>query len=124
MEDMKIVRSLEYSCLLIKGVTQTIKEEIKQQKNGTISMLLNENLLGNVVAGKGVTKAVDEVRRAGEEFLFHHILWLILRYKSIFARKVKETEGLRNMYQKKAPDRVLRDGSFAIAINLQYDEYQ
>lgn len=124
MEDMKIVRSLEYSCLLIKGVTQTIKEEIKQQKNGTISMLLNENLLGNVVTGKGVTKAGDEVRRAGEDFLFHHILWLILRYKSIFARKVKETEGLRNMYQKKAPDRVLRDGSFAIAINLQYDEYQ
>lgn len=74
MEDMKIVRSLEYSCLLIKGVTQTIKEEIKQQKNGTISMLLNENLLGNVVAGKGVTKAGDEVRRAGEDFLFYHIL--------------------------------------------------
>ena len=71
---MKIVRSLEYSCLLIKGVTQTIKEEIKQQKNGTISMLLNENLLGNVVAGKGVTKAGDGVRRAGENFLFYHIL--------------------------------------------------
>ena len=124
MEDMKIVRSLEYSCLLIKGVTQTIKEEIKQQKNGTISMLLNENLLGNVVVGKGVTKAGDGVRRAGEDFLFYHILWQILRYKSIFARKVKEVEGLRNMYQKKAPDRALRDRSFAISVNLQYDEYQ
>ena len=42
----------------------------------------------------------------------------------MFARKVKEVEGLRNMYQKKAPDRALRDRSFAISVNLQYDEYQ
>ena len=35
MEDiMRIVRSLEESCLLIKGVSEAIKNEAKEQKGG------------------------------------------------------------------------------------------
>ena len=39
MEDiMKIVKSLEESGLLIKGITETIKIEAKEQKGGFLSM--------------------------------------------------------------------------------------
>ena len=47
---MKIVKSLEESCLLIKGVSETIKNQAKEQKEGFISMLLctsGASLLGN-----------------------------------------------------------------------------
>ena len=42
MEDIiKIVKSLEDSGLLLKGVTETIQNEIKEQKGGFLSMLLH-----------------------------------------------------------------------------------
>ena len=37
---MKIVRSFEQSALLIKGVSETIKNEAKEQKGGFVGMLL------------------------------------------------------------------------------------
>ena len=37
---MKIVKSLEESGLLIKGGSETIKNEAKEQKRGFLSMLL------------------------------------------------------------------------------------
>ena len=37
---MKIVQALEDSHILLKGVTKTIKNEIKEQKGGFLSMLL------------------------------------------------------------------------------------
>ena len=41
MDDiMKIVNSLEDSGLLIKGVSETIKNDAKEQKGGFLSMLL------------------------------------------------------------------------------------
>ena len=41
MEDiLKIVKSLEDSVLLLEGVSETIKNEAKEQKGGFISMLL------------------------------------------------------------------------------------
>ena len=41
MEDiMKIVKSLEDSGLLLKGVTETVQNEIKEQKEGFLSMVL------------------------------------------------------------------------------------
>ena len=41
MEDiMKIVKSLEESGLLIKGISKTIKNEGKEQKGGFLQMLL------------------------------------------------------------------------------------
>ena len=69
MEDIiKIVKSLEDSGLLLKGVTETVQNEIKEQKGGFLSMLLGTlgaaSLLGNILAGKGVNRAGEGVVRA------------------------------------------------------------
>ena len=37
---IKIVKSLEDSGLLLKGVSETIQNEVKEQKEGFLSMLL------------------------------------------------------------------------------------
>ena len=55
--DIKIVRSLEDSGLLLKVVSKTIQNEAKEQKGGFLSMLLGKlgaNLLGNILVGKGI----------------------------------------------------------------------
>ena len=63
MEDtIKIVTSLKDSGLLLKGVSETIQNEAKEQKGGFLSMLLGTlgaRLLGNILAGKGVIRAGD-----------------------------------------------------------------
>ena len=54
---LKIVKSLEVSGLLIKGVTQAVQNEVKEQKGGSFSMLLGTlaaSLLGNLLTGKGI----------------------------------------------------------------------
>ena len=61
MEDIiKIVKSLEDSGLLLKGVSETIQNETKDQKGGLLRILLgtlDASLLGNMLAGKGVVRA-------------------------------------------------------------------
>ena len=58
MEDIfKIVKSLEDSGLLLQGISETIKNEVKEQKGGFLSMLLGANLLGNMLTGKGFIRA-------------------------------------------------------------------
>ena len=68
MKDLiKIVKSLEDSGLLLKGVTETVQNEVKEQKGGFLSALLGTlgaSLLGN--PGKGVNKKGKGIRRAGE----------------------------------------------------------
>ena len=57
---MKIVMSLEDAGLLIKGITETIKNEAKEQKGRFLNMLLDTlgaSLLANMSAGKGVIAA-------------------------------------------------------------------
>ena len=52
---IKIVKSLENSGLLLKGVTETVQNEVKEQKGGFLSMLLGTlgaSLLGNLLTGK------------------------------------------------------------------------
>ena len=61
---MKTAKLLEESGLLIKGVSGTIKNEVrgKRTKNGFLSMLLGTlaaGILGNELAGKGVIKASE-----------------------------------------------------------------
>ena len=55
MEDIiKIVKSLEDSDLLLKGVTETVKNEVNEQKRGFLTMLLGKlgaGLLGNILTG-------------------------------------------------------------------------
>ena len=57
---IKIVKSLEDSGLLLKGVTQTVQNEVKEEKRGFLSMLLGTfgaSLLGNLLTGRGVYRA-------------------------------------------------------------------
>ena len=68
---IKIVKSLEDSGLLIKGVSETIKNEAREQKGGFIGMLLDilgASLLENLLTGNGViaTSQGQGTIRAGE----------------------------------------------------------
>ena len=69
---IKIVKFLEDSGLLLKGVTRTFQNEVKEQKGGFLSMLLGTlgaGLLGNILAGKGrgINRAGEGIIRAGYE---------------------------------------------------------
>ena len=69
MNIMKIVKSLEECGLLIKGFSQTIKNEAKEQKGRFLGMLLGSlgaNLLLNLLRGKGTTRAGESKIREGE----------------------------------------------------------
>ena len=50
-EFLKIVNSLEQSCLLKKGVSETIKNEAKKEKGEFVGMLLGASLLRNLLEG-------------------------------------------------------------------------
>ena len=68
---IKIVKSLEGSGLLLKGVTETVQNEVKEQKGGFLSMLLGTlgaSLLGNLLTGKGIYRAGKGkgINRVGE----------------------------------------------------------
>ena len=76
---IKIIKSLENSGLLLKGVSETVQNEVKEQKGGFFSMLLGTlgaSLLGNLLTvkevyragkgkGKGILRAGEGVLRAG-----------------------------------------------------------
>ena len=69
MNIMKIVKSLEECGLLIKGFSQTIKNEAKEQNGRFLGMLLGSlgaNLLLNLLRGKGTTTAGESKIREGE----------------------------------------------------------
>ena len=76
---MKIIKALENSGILLKGVSKTIKIETKEQKGGFLYMLLGTlgtTLLGNLLSGgkgsvasrandEGIMRAGDGIVRAG-----------------------------------------------------------
>ena len=74
---IKIVKSLEDFGLLLKGVAETVQNEVKEQKGGFLSILLGTlgaPLLGNILTGwgvyragkgKGVLRACEGIVRAG-----------------------------------------------------------
>ena len=67
---IKIIKSLEYSVLSLKGVTETVQNEVKEQKGGFLSMLLgtlSASSLGNLLTGKGVIASeAHGIYRAGK----------------------------------------------------------
>ena len=80
MDDLiKIVKSLEDSGLLSKGITESVQNEIREQKGGFPSMLLGTlgaSLLRNLLTGKGafhvrkrVSRKFKGIYRAGEEIV-------------------------------------------------------
>ena len=68
LEDIiKVVKSLEDSSLLLKGVIETIQNKAKEQKGEFLSMLLGTlgaSLLGNIFPSKGVNIAGEGIVRA------------------------------------------------------------
>ena len=96
MRDMKTVKSLRDSGLLIKDVTQTTENEPKEQQDGFLGMVLSvqlcglnhqlwsllcllayfpislqkvcASLFGNMLASKGVIRLGGGVHRAGQDF--------------------------------------------------------
>ena len=57
---IKIIKSLEDSGVLIKGVSETMQNEAKEQKSGILGMLLSTAdaiLLGKMFIEKGVNRA-------------------------------------------------------------------
>ena len=72
IEDIiKIVKSLEDSGLLLKGVTETVQNEVKEQKEGFLIMLLGTlgaRVLGNLLTGEGRYRAGkgEGINRVGE----------------------------------------------------------
>ena len=70
---LKIVKSLEYSGVLLKGVTETIHNDISEQKGGFLSMFLGtlgasllSDLLIKNLSGKGAVRARKGTVRAVE----------------------------------------------------------
>ena len=62
-----LIKSLEDSGLLLKGVSKTIQNEAKEQKGLFLSLLLgtlSASLLGNILAGKGMNRAGEGIVRA------------------------------------------------------------
>ena len=56
---MKIIKALEDTNILLKGVTKTIKNETKEEKGGFLSMFLGTlraSLLENLSKGKGIVR--------------------------------------------------------------------
>ena len=69
---LKIVKSLEDSGISLKGVSETIQHEAKEQRGGFLGMLLGTlgaSLLGDILSkslsGKGVIRAGKGKIRAG-----------------------------------------------------------
>ena len=76
---MKIIKALEKSGILLKGVSKTIKDETKEKRGGFLSMLLGTlgaSLLGNLLSGgkmsvasrakgEGIMGAGDGIVRTG-----------------------------------------------------------
>ena len=68
---MKKVKYLEESGLLTKFVSETIKNEAKEQKEGFVWILLGTlgaSLLGNLLTGKGTIRVGEGTNRAGGNF--------------------------------------------------------
>ena len=70
---IKMVKSLEDSGVLLKGASETIQNEAKEQRGGFLSMLLGTlgaSLLGDILSkglsGKGVIRVGEGTIRAGE----------------------------------------------------------
>ena len=71
MNIMRIFKFLEEYGLLIKGVSETIKNESKEQKGKFLSMFLGTlgaSLLGNLSTRKDTIRAGEGSIRAGQDF--------------------------------------------------------
>ena len=70
MNDIKkIIKALEKSGLLVKSISEIIKNEAKEQKGGFLGIILGifgARLLRNLLTGKETIRAGEGTFRAGE----------------------------------------------------------
>ena len=65
MQDLlKIVKSLEDSSILLDGITEIVKNEVREQKGGFLSMLLG-TLWSKNLSGRGLIRGRDGTIRGG-----------------------------------------------------------
>ena len=87
---MKIVKCLEESRLLIKGVSEAIKNEPKEHKGGSLSMLLSTfgaTLLGSLLTCKGTIWVGEKTVRAEKYFQCCLTFWLIVKHEKMLSER-------------------------------------
>ena len=135
---MKIIKALENSGTLLKGVSKAIKNETKEQKGGFLSMLLGTlgaSLLGNLLSGgKGIMRAGegsvvsrikgDGIVRAGEGSGSKKNLNLLLPFHPLPNIEIREyyknEPRFNGVYSRNNLPKTIRKGAYVI--NL--DEYE
>ena len=71
---MKIVKSLKQSELLIKLISETIKNEAKEQEDGFLSMLLGTlaaSILRSRLTGRGIIAQLENMKIFNASLLFN-----------------------------------------------------
>ena len=66
---MKIVQAPEDSDILVKGVTKTIKNNIKNQSGsgiGLLAGLLGSTISSSLISGKGISRTDEAIYRSGK----------------------------------------------------------
>ena len=63
---VKIIKALENSGILLKGVTKTIENETEEQRGGFLSMLLGT--LGASLASEGIVRAGAGAKKSPPKF--------------------------------------------------------
>ena len=118
---MKIVQALESSGVLLKGVTETIKNKTKEQKRGFLSMLLGTlgaSLLGNLLTGKGTVRAGEGTVRAGEGIKKKKALIPPHPLTNFEIRKYYENEPRFNgVYSRDNLPKTIKNGAYVINLD-------
>ena len=69
---LQVIKGLEHQRMLVKGLSEAVEDEAKEQKGGFLSMLLGTlgaSLLGNLMSsGNGYQRAGASYQRAGEGY--------------------------------------------------------
>ena len=116
---IKIVKSLEDSGVLLKGVSETIQHEAKEQRGGFLPMLLGTlgaSLLGNLLTGgKSVIRAGEGIKKKKSNLLipFHPLTNFEI------AEYYKNEPRFNGVYSRDNVPKTIKKGAYVI--NL--DEY-
>ena len=116
---IKIVKSLEDSGVLLKGVSETIQHETKEQRRGFLPMLLGTlgaSLLGNfLTGGKGVIRADEAIKKKSNLLIpFHPLTNFEIR------EYYKNEPRFNGVYSRDNLPKTIKKGAYVI--NL--DEYE
>ena len=93
MQDLlKTVKSLEDSGILLDGITETVKNEVKEKKGGFLSMLLGTlgaslhgDLLTKNLSERGVIRAGEGTIRAGYGFISLFFISFYILFDIVFS---------------------------------------